>query len=170
MSVLVVSPQQSVPLQQRRQRSNEFSEAQREAFLDSLAETCNVRLSAERAGIAPPSLYRWRGRDMDFAAKWQAALRVGYERLESALLRSALRVAEQGDAQEPGWAPKAEGAAPFADMTVAQAMDLLHKHRANVTSERGMPISTRRLPTSAEVDALILERIAVLKRQQERVS
>src|SRR5687767_12423732 len=78
-------------------------------FLDSLAASCNVTLSAQAAGFSKEAIYRRRRTDAGFAARWQAALEQGYARIEIALVRRA------ADALE-GFAPDPD--TPFPEMTV----------------------------------------------------
>lgn len=59
-------------------------------FFDTLAETCNVAVSAEAAGVRPQSVYYRRRVNADFAAAWREALIAGYETLETRLVGLAL--------------------------------------------------------------------------------
>lgn len=150
-----------------------------EAFLSYLADSCNVTRSARRAGLAYSTLYDMRHRDEAFAARWQAALVAGYDRLEMALVEAALLATgataimddeaiddgaiedAAGDAvREPQWVAPA--------MSVEQAMTLLRRHHASVQGGkgRGSRPGKGRMPTSAETDAAILERLAILRRQR----
>ncbi len=52
------------------------------AFLDELAETGAVAAAAERAGLHRSTLYDLRRRNKDFAARWDAALQLGLDRLQ----------------------------------------------------------------------------------------
>ncbi len=52
------------------------------AFLDELAETGAVAIAAERAGLHRSTLYTLRRRNKDFAARWDAALQLGLDRLQ----------------------------------------------------------------------------------------
>ena len=54
-------------------------------FIETLAESANVTLSAAAAGVSPSSAYRRRGRDACFRARWGEALATGYAQLEMAL-------------------------------------------------------------------------------------
>ena len=78
-------------LQRQVIKRNGWTKARRKRFLDALAATCNVRAAHEAAGLAPTSGYALRRRDPEFAALWQDALAIGYERLEEALLTHALQ-------------------------------------------------------------------------------
>lgn len=92
-------------------------------FLDCLAASCNVMLSAETAGFGVETVYKHRREDPVFAQRWQAALEQGYARIEMALVRRA------ADAME-GLAP--DPATPIPQMTVDQALKVLSRHRATV--------------------------------------
>jgi hypothetical protein len=52
------------------------------AFLDELAESGAVAIAAERAGLHRSTLYALRRRNRDFAARWDAALQLGLDRLQ----------------------------------------------------------------------------------------
>ena len=52
------------------------------AFLDELAESGAVAIAAERAGLHRSTLYGLRRRNRDFAARWDAALQLGLDRLQ----------------------------------------------------------------------------------------
>ena len=67
-----------------------WTKGARAAFLDTLAETCNVRIACAAAKRASSGAYALRRRDPAFAALWLEALTIGYERLEAALLRHVL--------------------------------------------------------------------------------
>ncbi|WP_420606241.1 hypothetical protein [Novosphingopyxis sp.] len=174
MTETLIGPQRGLPLQRRRVRKDGWTDKRRTMFLNALADSCNVKLSAQAAGRSAHTAYKLRDRDPEFAAHWQAALRIGYERLETALLRRALRLTGAHESNDGEWAPDDApdqgGSALFADMTVSQAMDLLSRHKANVAAGGGANINVRHIPTSDEVDELIIDRIAVLKRQRERLA
>ena len=78
-------------LQRRAVGHKSWTKARRQRFLDTLAATCNVLASSAAAGVPPTNAYRLRQRDPGFAALWQEALALGYERLEQALLTHALQ-------------------------------------------------------------------------------
>src|SRR5690606_23997703 len=98
------------------------------------------------------------------AAAWQAAIETGYVRLETALVERAILTIETSRDDAPD-APPAVGA-----MTVAQAIDLMNKHRASVEGGRAkrVRLNARQRPTAEETDAEILRRIAVIERQRAR--
>ena len=92
-----MGPGNGRPVQRRAARANGWTKARRAAFLAELAASCNVVRAHEAAGMASSGVYRLRQRDPEFAAQWQAALEIGYERLETALVllqSSTLQVSE----------------------------------------------------------------------------
>lgn len=78
------------PVQRRKPRANGWTLARRRVFLEELAASCNVGRALAAAGMGSGGVYRLRQRDPLFAEQWQAALTLGYERLEMALLRRAI--------------------------------------------------------------------------------
>jgi len=148
--------------QRRRNRKNGWTKARREAFLAELAQSCNIRRASEIAGLTQSGAYRLRQRDPVFARQWQEALTLGYERLELALLRRALEVIDGMELDE-----RAE---QVEKMTVAQAIDVLRQHRESVLrgQARGRRPQGRQVATQEETDAVLLKRIAMIKRQRAR--
>lgn len=151
------------PLQRRRPRPNSFTAAKRKLFLDELAASCNVERARKAAGVLSPCVYRVRQRDPLFAEQWQAALEIGYERLEMALLRRAIEAVEglTLDAED-------EARQPVEKMTVAEAMNVLRQHRPSVErgAVRGRRSAARHIATQQEVDALLIKRIRMVKRRR----
>lgn len=92
----------------------------RACFLEALAETSNVTLSAARANVPVHTVYRVRRRDPVFAAHWRAALLEGYDNLEMEVL---------GYLRDP---------APERKLDVAAALRLLVAHRETVARERAL--------------------------------
>ena len=109
---------------------SQWSEETEEQFLDVLAATCNVRFSAEAAGVGHTSVYRQRRLRPDFARKWQAVLEQSYDRLDMALIEAANAAIEGG---------LPDGDRPFPEMTIDQAIRLLQLHRASVTGAGRRP-------------------------------
>lgn len=155
-----IIPNQKGRLQVRAVRKNGWTAAKRAAFLAELAQSCNVSRANKAAGVATRSAYLLRARDPEFARQWQAALEIGYERLEMALVRRALQVVEGIDLDE--------GAEPVEKMTVEQAMNLLNLHRRSVqqghASKRRQP--ERHVATQEETDAALIKRIGMVLRQR----
>jgi hypothetical protein len=66
-----------------------FDQKAKETFLEWFAATCNVKLSAAKAGVSYQTPFKHRMKDADFAAAWDCALQQGYARLEARLLQEA---------------------------------------------------------------------------------
>ena len=92
-------------------------------FLDNLAASCNVKLSAAAAGFSTVAIYNRRRSDPGFAERWQAALAQGYARIEMALVKSAT------DALD---GLKLDPETPIPTMTVKDAINILQLHHASV--------------------------------------
>jgi hypothetical protein len=67
-----------------------WTKARRTRFLDHLAATGHVGMSAKAAGMDVSGAYALRRRDAAFAGLWEAALEIGFARLEAELLSKAL--------------------------------------------------------------------------------
>ena len=72
------------------QPNRAITKQQRKLFLDQLADTCNVLLSAKRAGFYPQRAYDLKARDADFRRGWDKALAMGFAQLELTMLERAL--------------------------------------------------------------------------------
>ncbi len=155
---------QTGPLQRRKAKPQSWTKVRRAAFLAELAHSCNVTRAHKAAGMGDRSAYVLRQRDPAFAHGWQEALRVGFERLETALLRRALEVVGEIELDE-----REE---PVEKMSVEQAIGLLNQHRRSVqqgAAYRRRP-QARHIATQEETDAVLLKRIAMVKRQRARRS
>ena len=97
-----------------------------EIFLTTLAQTCNVALSARRTGRQARNFYDLRRRDPGFRAAWLQALSAGYDYLEVELLRR-LRFGTPKDVFYQG--RKTGTTRTFND---GAALRLLHFHRKTV--------------------------------------
>jgi|GEM_PF-1194535 len=67
-----------------------WTKARRTRFLDHLAATGHVGMAAEAAEMHASGAYALRRRDAAFAGLWDAALEIGFARLEAELLSKAL--------------------------------------------------------------------------------
>lgn len=81
--------------QLQRSRKNGWTAAMRKTFRDTLAATCNVTEAARTVGRSLSNVYDLKRRDPVFAQEWDEALCVGYDELETLLLRQSLFGAEQ---------------------------------------------------------------------------
>jgi hypothetical protein len=95
--VLRVSPNKNRLVQVRRVGSRKLlDKARKETFLEWFAATCNVALSAAKAGVCDKTVYKHLLKDPAFEEAALRALRVGYFRLEARELQEAYRPAIGG--------------------------------------------------------------------------
>jgi hypothetical protein len=66
------------------------SDTQKGLFLEALAQTGNVTLAAEHAGVNRTTPYGWRDNSDSFAAKWYEAIHEAGDRLEAEARRRAV--------------------------------------------------------------------------------
>lgn len=125
-----------------RSTGKRWSDAAEELFLDHLAASCNVTASAAAAGFSKTAVNARRRRDPGFAQRWQAALEIGYSRIEALLLRRAEEALE-------GWAPDTE--LPIPPMSIKDALAIIGHHRRAV--ERG-PRSRRQWARPRSLDEM----------------
>lgn len=155
-----IGPQNNGALQCKKTKANGWTKARRNAFLEELAMSCNVRRAHVAAEMALGSAYRLRRRDALFAKQWQEALELGYERLEMALVRRALEAVDELTLDE--------SKEPVEKMSVTQAITLLRQHRASVErgSANGRRSQPREVATQEETDAVLFKRIGMVLRQR----
>jgi hypothetical protein len=72
-----------------------FDARRRAIFCDHLALTGNVRLACRAAGVSPPTAYKARRGDYDFAIAWNAALLLARDHAEQVLAERALEGVEE---------------------------------------------------------------------------
>jgi len=154
------------PIQRAAIKRNGWTKAKRQAFLDTLAETCNVKAATLAAGMALGAPYALRKREPQFGALWEEALAMGYERLESELLSCALDAINDiriGEARTDGADTPEEVAAAWrqplgtklpAAISVQLALSLLNRHKAAAEGRR-YGVRVRRQPTPEETDAAL---------------
>lgn len=136
-----------------------WSKAMRAAFLDHLAGTCNVEQSAAAAGVCKTSVYAIRRRDPDFAAKWEEALALGYQMLETRLLDHVLAGRCRTD-------PLATDGGEQPAIDFEAALRLLAQQR----NAEGKPHKGRQVAfaTREETDAMLLKRLAAIEARRAR--
>ena len=81
--------------QRRSGRRSDWTKAKADAFTEVLADTCNVTLAARAIGRSIANVYKHRARDASFRTAWEAALSIGYSRLELMMLERALHGVEK---------------------------------------------------------------------------
>ena len=148
-------------LQMRRAQPGKLTRQCEQAFLAALSATANVTLSAAAAGASPRAFYRRKRQCRAFARELRLALKMGYDRLELALIESTLAEAHEHDA----WRSNEPPAIP--PMSVNQALQLmyLHQKEARLVAEP-WPIRRRR-GESREAQTV---RLAAMWEEQQRRS
>lgn len=160
---------------------NAFGATKQERFLQALAETCNVRQSAARAGVHGQTPYKAYRRDPEFAARWMEALAEGYVRIEEKLLAKALgglaRAEDAGggdddDGAEDGAKGGGEGEkaseAPRSltpGDEIRLALSLLTRHRNSIEAGRKLPVRGRWTATEEDTDAALRKQLDALARR-----
>ena len=158
------------PLQRQQIRSNGWTKARRQIFLDTLAATCNVRRAAAEAGMTPAGAYQLRRRDPGFDALWHDALAIGYQRLEESLLERTLEsvndieIAAEADGDGAIVPGSGFSRRPLGSAEVQLVLSLLNRHRASVEG-RGKPATARRRATPEEVDAKLTAKLDALAKR-----
>ena len=136
-----------------------WSKAMRMAFLDHLAATCNVMESAATAGVTPSAVYQIRRRDPRFAAKWEEALALGYQMLETRMLGHVLSGQRASD-------PLATGDGALAAIDFEAGLRLLSQHRnGQVKPHKGRQVS---YAARDETDAVLLKRLKMIETRRAR--
>ena len=106
-----------------RARLRQWSPRVEERFLAALGATCNVKAACAEVGLTAASAYGHRKRWRAFAERWDAAVEEGYMRLECGLVEAAGNFLSGEALPDP---------LPLREMTVAQAIHLLHMHKHQV--------------------------------------
>lgn len=126
----------------RTRRCTGWTEVKRDAFLEALAESANLKRALAEVEMSPSGLAKLRKREPDFDLRLQAALEEGFARLELAMLeRSRFGVAQ----------PIYHGGAKVGERIVypdGMAMNLLRLHKDIVASVRARRID----PAVADAD------------------
>lgn len=127
----------------RRRVDLRWVKGRKQRFLDALAATYDMDAACAAAGLDWPTMCRLRSIDPEFAARWEAVIAAGYDRIEAMLLRQAGAGASAGPDK--------------ADLALAR--DLL-RHRAAVRKEaaargKGRPAPSRRPDREAMIASIL---------------
>ena len=135
-----------------------FDAAARKTFLEWFSVTCNVRFSAERAGVSKQTVWRHRIADPIFREAWELALDQGYARIEAKIIETTIDAKPIEIDGEPD-VPDLEITNP--DLFRA----MLREHRDRRDKEAGSGRARRHGPKAgAASDAELLD--ALVKRLQ----
>lgn len=127
-------------------------------FLTALAETCNVKLAAQEAGVSPQHAYVRRKSHAAFRAAWIEAIAVAYSRLELVLLDRALNGTEKIVTHRDG---REERMVHYSNQ-VALTLFKMHRETA-IEADSEMP-----LDELAELREKISKKLDRLKQQEEQ--
>lgn len=156
---VVVGRQDGKPQRRRKPKPNAFTPEKRQLFLDALAFTCNVRMSAEHAGIDVTTAYYHRARDPIFVEQWREALVTGYDTLEALVLEHG----GAGQMLEPADPTRAADAAPPFDFD--RALAVLRQYRG---TRNGQPMrrGVQQIgATRAETNAALRKALAAARKR-----
>ena len=139
-----------------RRRLRRWNKARRAAFLDALADTCNVSAAARKAGMDRSSAYHLKDRDLAFAKGWGIAL----ERAHTALEWRLLELSNDGSVRtELVIDPESEKPKQIKlihSYPLTTAVRLFLSHRAEVASVR---LAQAGLETDEEIRARVFKRM-----------
>ena len=107
----------------RRPRRYEWTKDKEKNFLSALAETCNVTLAAQAAGMSTAGAYLRRKKVAAFRAAWSEAIAIAYQRLELAMLDRSLNGSEKIITRKDGSEER------IREYPNAVALTLLRMHR-----------------------------------------
>jgi hypothetical protein len=141
----------------RKPRRNEWTKAKQDIFFTTLAETCNVKLAAETAGMSVAGAYWKRKRDAAFRAGWAEAIGVAYQRLELVMLDRALNGTEKIIFRKDGTEER------MRDYPNQIALHLLKMHRDSATEAVEEPDEA----DVAEVRQRLVEKLERLRKRFE---
>lgn len=145
-------------LQRRAPTRNAWTTARRRRFLEMLAATANVAMSARAMGTSAGNVRSLRYRDAEFARLWDRAIEVARDRLEEELLARALGQVPD-DANPAEIDLDAPAPAPF-DVDLALKLMAMNKGRVRASAEGRMAPATR-----GEVDAALMQRLVDMGRR-----
>ena len=132
-------------LQLRLAHPDKLTKAAEQAFLLALSASANVRLSAAAAGASARAFYRRREQNPAFAREMRLALKMGWERLEGALIYARLPESCEDDRWRRASPPELPA------MTVSQTLQLLYLHEKSVRQGWERPHRRRRRGESEEI-------------------
>ena len=81
--------------QVRNASKRDWTKAKEQAFLEALADSCNVTAAAAAAGVSAGGAYAHRRKVAAFRAGWAEAIATAYQRLELVMLERALNGTEK---------------------------------------------------------------------------
>ena len=120
----------------RKQGKRDWNAAKEEAYVNTLAETCNFTAAAAAVGVSTGSAWKRRKTNAAFRASCRDAVAAGYQRLELALLDRALNGSEKIVTRKDGSEERVR------EYPNAVALTLLRLHRETATEAMSEPEPT----------------------------
>lgn len=142
----------------RRASKRDWTKAKEQAFVETLAETCNLSRAAEAAGVSTSSARERRKTNARFRAGCNEAIASAYQRLELAVLERSLNGTEKIVVRKDGSEER------IREYPNAIALTLLRMHRdtaAEVLEE----------PAEADIEEVrerLFQKLQRLRKQQAR--
>lgn len=147
----------------REGRIKRFDAKRQAVFLEWFAATCNVALSAEKAGVVPQTVFKHRMKDPVFAEGWRQAMAQGYARLEAELVRAASGASPPTPTGEIS-ATEVEAASTAEPIKPELRLAILKEHNAQAERDgrSGRRPGARAVPlTDAELRVALVKRLVV---------
>ena len=139
-----------------RARLHGWSPRVEERFLGALTAMCNVKAACAEVGLTPASAYGHRLRWPAFARAWDAAVTLGYDRIECALIEAGCDLFSP---EQPDDLP------PIRGMTFDHAIHLLHMHKHAARGLGKRPGLPPREVDIEELRAELIRRLAIYQRK-----
>lgn len=139
-----------------------LTRAGEQAFLAALSATANIRLSAAAAGFSHSAFYARAKASPGFAREMRLALQLGYDRIELALLESALPQSHRDDAWRHNDPP------PIPPMSANQALQLMYLHQKQARLQEEPAHIKRRRGESSDVHSFRLAAMYQAHAAQQR--
>ncbi len=127
--------------------SQSWTRQQRGAFIAALAETANVKISAQAAGKAASAAYALRKRDPAFRQGWADALEQALDQLEAHIIERA------GEGVEKSYFYQGESKGTVRDFSDALAMFVLRARRPEIYGKTTMQ-ADQSVPTPSRAHAV----------------
>ena len=143
--------------QLKKRAKRDWSKAKARAFLEALADTCNVSEACRRSGVPMTVAYRRRKMDAAFRAEWAEMIAIGYQRLEAVLLQRAFNGTERVVTRRDGSEERMH------EYPNQLGLQLLKMHR-----ETAMEADTEMAPEDVdEIRERIVRKLQRLKKRDE---
>ncbi len=152
--------------QVRRAQPGHLSEQGEAMFLRELAATCNVSLACRAVGFTKSNIYKRRRRSDQFADRMDAALAQGHERLEFAVMESALCSLAPEEMAAHWDELGVEPPSPLMVMTFDQVINAMGMHMKRVVLGQKRRAHNEHVTTAEETDAAITKLLGMFAKRK----